>query len=232
MLKTAQRTGMLDPAWVAAFASSAAIWGSSSATPYAASALRFPNRIAVVDDYGWLTYRQLEWRANRVAAGLRAKGLKHGSTMGLLCRNHRGFIEANLAATKIGVRTVLLNTGLPANQIGEVIEREGITLVVADSDLADRVAVEVIVAAPQDDPRWTFADLARWRLLVQMPKPLRAVDPVVLTSGTTGAPKGTNRSVTYEAALSAFGFVEAVPFSRGDVTLIPAPLFHAWGSAR
>ncbi len=216
---------------VTALAGAVVTWGPTVAAPYTAAAIRHPRRIALVDDHGSLTYRALELRSSRVALGLRAKGVARGDTIGVLCRNHRGFVEANIAAAKLGARLVYLNTGLPDAQLFEVVDREQVTLVLADADLAPRLAAggaRVIEARPELDPGWTFPDLTQRRFGLLVP-PRGSPDPVVLTSGTSGAPKGTSRSTSPRAGAAALGFLEAIPYRRGDVFLIPAPLFHAWG---
>ncbi len=229
-ISTAKRLGLLDPATVAAAGAAAVMWGPSSAAAYSAASVRSPRRTALVDDYGQLTYFQLEVRANRVAAGLRSKGVHAGDTVGLLCRNHRGFVEANIALAKLSARVVYLNPGLPASQLNEVITREEITLVIVDQDLAERVEhTNLVIAAPENDAGWTFPGVPKWRPLLQLPRPTASDDPVVLTSGTTGAPKGTRRTAGRATAAAAFGVFDAIPFRRNDVVVLPAPLFHAWG---
>lgn len=229
-LTTVRRLGFLNPATIASAGAAALMWGPSSAAAYAAASVRSPTRTALVDDYGSVTYFQLEVRANRVAAGLQTKGVEAGEPVGLLCRNHRGFVEANIALAKLGARVVYLNPGLPASQLNEVIERESVTLVIADRDLSDRVDhPNLVVAAPEDDAAWTFPSVPKWRPLIQLPRPTASDDPVVLTSGTTGAPKGTRRTASRATASAAFGVFDAIPFERGDVFVLPAPLFHAWG---
>lgn len=227
---TARRVGLLDPATIAAAGAAALVWGPSSAAAYSAASVRSPTRTALIDDHGELTYLQLEVRCNRLAAGLKAKGVKSGQPVGLLCRNHRGFVEANVALAKLGARVVYLNPGLPASQLNEVIDREAITLVISDRDLAERVEhPNVVIAAPEGDAKWTFPGVSKWRPLLQMPHPTASDDPVVLTSGTTGAPKGTRRTTGRATASAAFGVLDAIPFQRNDVVVLPAPLFHAWG---
>jgi fatty-acyl-CoA synthase len=239
-----RRAGLLDPLSLAALTSSTAVWGPSIAAAYGAAAVRYPNRIAIVDDHGRLTYSRLDRRTARLAAALRKEGLRRGDAIGVLCRNHRGFVEANLAAAKLGAKPILLNTGLPANQLAEVITRESISVVLADQDLADRVTahrvtmdradnatedVSVFVCDPGADREWSFPELSSRLPLLQMPRPFDSNTPIILTSGTTGAPKGTRRSTDPKASVGLLGFVEAVPYRRGDVTVLPAPLFHAWG---
>lgn len=232
-LSTARRLGLLDPVNVAATGAAALYWGPTSAAAYAAAATRTPRQTAVIDDHGRISYFQLEWRSSRVAAGLRHRGVRAGDPVGLLCRNHRGFVEANVALAKLGARVVYLNPGLPPSQLREVLEREAVPLVIADRDLAEiideRVDADVVVAAPEDDPEWSFPDLPRWRPLIQLPRPTSSDDPVVLTSGTTGAPKGTRRKAGRGAATAALGVLATIPYERNETVVLPAPLFHAWG---
>lgn len=237
LLDVVRRTGLSDPRSVGALTGAGAFWGASVATPYAANAMRHPQRIAIVDDFGELNYRQLDWRTSRVAGALGHRGVKRNSTVGLLCRNHRGFVEANIAVAKLGARIVYLNTGLPAAQLAEVIRREGISTVITDREFVARLDVRsrdlsVVLAAPDDDHSWSFPDLERWRIPLKVPQPWRSVDPVLLTSGTSGSPKGTNRTAGPKALSAALSFLQAVPFRRGSVFVIPAPLFHAWGASQ
>ena len=227
-----RRTGLYDPFALSALGLATTLWGPSLAASYGAATTRYPGRIAVVDELGSLTYRQLDHRAGLAAAGLRRRGLGRGDGLAILCRNHRGFVEANLAAAKLGCRPVLLNTGLSAAQLTEVLQRESVAAVVADREFADRLAgapVPVIVAAPEDDPERTFPQLDARRPLLPRPGLGGAAVPIILTAGTTGVPKGTLRSLDPGAMVGAFGFIEAIPYRRGDVIVLPAPLFHAWG---
>ncbi len=234
IVRTVRRTGLMDPAMLGALGGAGVLWGPSVATPYAAAAIRHPHRAALIDDYGTLTYRQLDWRSTRVAGAMSALGVKRGISIGLLCRNHRGFVEANLAAAKLGARVVYLNTGLPAGQLDEVVGREQITHIIADREFAYRLGntsdgARVIIAAPEDDENWSFPELKRWRMPMLIPRPWKIVEPILLTSGTSGAPKGAERTSGAGAAGAAMAFLEAVPLHGGDVFSIPAPLFPRLG---
>ncbi len=62
--------------------------------------------------------------------------------------------------------------------------------------------------------------------------PSLPIAPVLLTSGTTGTPKGARRSGRPAGLSSALGVLERIPYRAGDVAVIPTPLFHAWGLAQ
>src|SRR5689334_21092261 len=111
-LKTLFDTGLLraDPPWVLARAGAGiARYGAVGAAASIAAA-RYPDRIAVRDELGELTYADLDHRSNAIANAWQTRGLKPGGGVALLIRNHRGFLDAFYAATKSGARLVLLNT--------------------------------------------------------------------------------------------------------------------------
>lgn len=225
-----RRSGLFDPFTVSSTVAAAGTWGASAAAPYTAAALRHPRRTAIVDPYGSISYGQLDLRTSRLASGLQSLGVGRRTSVGLLCRNHRGFVEANIALAKLGVDVVYLNTGLPEAQLRAVIEREQITVVLADEEFEEAIgSPDTFLARLGVDPDWTFPDVPRPTVPLLLPRPWRASTPVVLTSGTSGAPKGTKRSVSLGAGLAAAAVLGVMPYERGDTFVVPAPLFHAWG---
>src|SRR5690349_17201481 len=88
-------------------------WGYTLAGELRASAARFPNRLAVIDDKRSITYARLVRRSDRVARALRdGAGVQSGDRVGVLCRNHGGMVELMIAITALGADPVLVNTGL------------------------------------------------------------------------------------------------------------------------
>ena len=233
LLDGACRAGLFDPTSAMAGAAGLAAWGTSPAAGYAAAALRHPHRAAVVDDDGQVTFAELDRRTDAAAAGL-ADLLRPGATVGLLARNHRGFLEAHLAACKAGATPVLLNTGFAAPQLADVVAREGISLLLHDAEFTALATVAtpdlptIVVDAPADDPASLRARAARHRGR-RPPRPATTGLPVLLTSGTTGTPKGARRRAPATRPRGAAGLLAALPYRRGDVVVLPAPLFHAWG---
>ena len=110
------------------------------ATAYAIGARRHPHRLAVVDDRGTLTFDEIRRRTDRLALAFLDRGFAGPGRIGLVCRNHRTPVEVLIAAAKVGVDVVLLNPGLSAEQIAAAVEEQDVTTVVADDDLADRLA--------------------------------------------------------------------------------------------
>ena len=54
---------------------------------------------------------------------------------------------------------------------------------------------------------------------------------IILTSGTTGTPKGANRSMPKSIDPIA-SLLSVIPLKAREKTMIAAPLFHAWGFAQ
>ena len=115
-------------------------WGPTPAAAYMASAISDPQREAVIDERGVLRFRDIDRRTNALARGLRAAGVGEQDGIAIMCRNHRGFIEATVAASKLGASALYLNTMFAAPQIADVLEREDPVAVVYDEEFAELVA--------------------------------------------------------------------------------------------
>ena len=243
LLGIVNRTGLLDPRRVPSLAAATARWGPTVAAPYAASALASPNRTAVIDDSGDVSYADLDRRSTQLAKGLHRLGVRRGERLGIACRNHRDFIELTVAAAKAGLGVVYLNTSFAAPQMREVVGREGLAVLALDLDLLhliDHGAFDapVIIAGPDEPTRTALADNVRTMSEVRRDGdhggPLRAslpVPPVLLTSGTTGTPKGAQRSNRVDPT-AATAIIDRIPYRHDDVIAITSPLFHAWGLAQ
>ncbi len=231
---TLWRLRAADPTVAVAAIGALAFTGPTPAAPYVAASLRTPHRIAIVDAYGELTYRDVDQRTGRYAVSLEARGFSTRSRVGILCRNHRGFVEANVAVARIGATPVYLNTGFAAPQLHDVVDREELDLVIHDDEFTPLLE-GVLVDTLRSDPAtrsWTFPDLDDLGSPSRRPKRQRAAPTVLLTSGTTGTPKGAIRSLGDTSPTSGLGTIAALPVGHGDTFVVPAPLFHAWGLAQ
>ncbi len=233
LLDGLRRAGLGDPALAAAGLCAAAHWGASPVTPFETAARRHPRRDAVRDPEGSLTYGELKRRTDAIAAGL-AGLVPEGRAIGLFSRNHRGFVEGYVASAKLGVPVVLLNTGFAPPQLGDVAQREGVGLILHDLAAAAVVATgtpdlpTLAVDGPVSDP----SSLAAMALRHAGERPARShtiAQPVLLTSGTTGTPRGARRQRLPRDPRLFTGLLGAIPYRAGDVMVCPAPLFHAWG---
>ncbi len=201
-----------------------------------AGGIRHGDRAAVIDERGELSYAQLDQRSSALANAWRHRGLKAGEGVAILVRNHRGFLEAVFAAAKCGARIILLNTSFAGPQIREVAQREGTDLLVFDDEYEELLGD---VELPRGRWRaWTEeGSKSSDRTLDEAidgaetkapPKPGTPPRITILTSGTTGTPKGAPRSEPRSLALIG-GLLSKVPFKAREVTELCVPMFHALG---
>ncbi|MGA4791362.1 acyl-CoA synthetase [Nocardia sp. AB354] len=236
-----QQTGLVDlrrPDQVLATVRSNKSYGSA-ATMIMKGAHEYPDAPALADERGVLTYRELDEQSNAVANALLAQGIPAGSVVGVLARDHRGLVLAISAAGRAGFRLALMNTGTAKPQFAEVARRENVRAMLHDSEFS-----ALFDALPKHMPRIvTWVDAGHQvppatRTLDQLiatgdrrrpPPPERPGGFIVLTSGTTGLPKGAPRT-KLTPLLSAL-VVDRIPFPRRGAVVIVSPLFHSTGFA-
>ncbi|MFC7342295.1 AMP-binding protein [Saccharopolyspora griseoalba] len=210
-------------------------WGISLPLGFAIGAIRHPDRPAVIDERGALSYAELSQRTTRLADALRDR-VPPGTRIGLLARNHHGTVEVIVAVAKLGVDVVLLNVGLSSKQLADVLEQQDVSLLVADEEFTTHLPElpaepDVVLAwVESTTERDTLDHLIATTPLRGIGKPKRHSRLIVLTSGTTGTPKGARRpdppSLTPAASIFS-----RIPLRAGERVLIQAPLFHTWGVA-
>ena len=236
---TLRRTGLLHPKVALTATQGIRAWGPTLAAGYAGSAKRSPSQLAVVDDDGALTFAEIEEQSTRLANALAARGVGQGSPVGLLARNSRWFVLSTIALNKLGATVLYMNTGFAGPQLADVMKREGGTLLLHDDEFGaaavehapdlERLVTDgpdttgsaddlpTLVADADDTPRQAPSDHGR---------------QVILTSGTTGVPKGASRSnAAVSDLIAATALFRLVPFRVGDVHIVPAPMFHSLGNA-
>ena len=175
-------------------------WGASPAAACAIAALRAPHQSAVVDEMGCLSWREVDGAANAVAGALKGQGVGTTSVVGLMSRNHRYFVEAALAVSKLGADLVLLNTDFGPGQLREVLEREEISAAIFDSEFASAFDTVGFDGVSFDE-----SEIQRAALKPNYPTPDPPKRPgriVLMTSGTTGVPKGAQRSLSLRPSRS------------------------------
>ncbi|MBF6144767.1 acyl-CoA synthetase [Nocardia nova] len=196
---------------------------------------RYGDRAAVIDDLGTLSYRELDDRSNRLANEWRKRGLRTGEGVAILARNHRGLLDAVFAAAKCGARIILLNTDFAGPQLRDVTAREGADLLVYDEEyesiLGDLSPERGAYRAwSQTGHTSSLESLITAGSPATPPFSRSGAKIILLTSGTTGTPKGAPRSEP--RSLEPLGAIlSKVPFRTREVTECPAPLFHTLGFA-
>ncbi|MEB3030822.1 acyl-CoA synthetase [[Mycobacterium] nativiensis] len=188
------------------------------------AAARYGDAPAVTDERGTLSFVELEAASNAVARGLQANGIGVGSVIAVLYRNHRGVLLALSAANRVGARVVLMNTGFAGPQLADVCAREHVTAVLADDEFD-----ELLTPLPSSIARLDLDELADGRSTAPVPAPGQPGGMVLLTSGTTGTPKGAPRNKI--DPLQSAQLLDRIPWSARGAYCVPAPLFHATGLA-
>jgi len=216
-------------------------FGSSVATALAAGAALHGERVAVLDELGPVTFTELDREARLVAGALYEHfELRAGQRVAIMCRNHRGFVQAAAAAARLGCDLVPLNTDFAGPQLADVLAREQVAAAIHDEEFEP-----IFDAAGFDRTRviaWHEGEPARPTLAALIalgagdaPPPRDAGRTIMLTSGTTGTPKGAMRTVSPRALLPlAFsGFLELARFKptprSGAPMVVCPPLFHLYG---
>jgi acyl-CoA synthetase (AMP-forming)/AMP-acid ligase II len=229
----------IAPDKVAKIAYTVARWGTNPAVTPALCAITDGDRVAIDDEIGELTFEQLHRRSNALARGLADRGVEAGDGVGIMCRNHRGFIDATMAAAKLGANILYLNTAFAGRQIIEVMEREGPEVLVYDEEFENlleglpekitRLVAWRDTAGESDDEAVGGID----RIIDEhddsdLKPPSEDARFTILTSGTTGTPKGAQRSSPNGLGAIASLF-DRIPYHHGETLMIAAPMFHSWG---
>ncbi|MGO9511848.1 MAG: long-chain-fatty-acid--CoA ligase FadD2 [Mycobacterium sp.] len=229
-----------SPLKTAAMASDIAKWGEFGMLP-SVNARRHPDRAACIDEEGEFSFQELDEAAHAVANGLIEMGVKGGDGVAILARNHRWFLIANYGAARVGARIILLNSEFSGPQITEVSEREGAKVIIYDDEYTKAVSkaepelgkLRALGTNPDSDEDSasddeTLAELIERSSKDPAPKASKHASIIILTSGTTGTPKGANRS-TPPTLAPVGGILSHVPFKADEITSLPAPMFHALG---
>jgi len=242
-LRVLVRTGLLSPVRpdrLIGMTSAFTKWGSAPRAAYAMGAARDAGRIAVIDERESATYADIDRRSTAVAHELIGRGVKAGDAVALLARNSAQFVVAQVAISKVGADILYLNTGFGGPQLADVLGAEKAAAIIADEEFEP-----LLDEAKADMPRllaWTDKESSGPDTLVAaaknnptdgLPAPGRDGRHVILTSGTTGRPKGAARSApgALSGLLELVAVLEAIPYRARGVTVLAAPAFHAWGMA-
>jgi len=216
-------------------------FGLTPAFAAAAAAELYGDRPAVIDELGTLSFSELDADARALAGALHQHfELGPGARVAILCRNHRGFVHAAVAATRLGCDIVPLNNDFAGPQLADVLAREDVVAAFYDEEfeqLFDDAGFEhtrIVGWHDRDVGRPTIDALIELGA-ADAPAPRTHGRVVMLTSGTTGTPKGAVRTVRPRslAPLAIAGLLDLArikPAPRsGEPFLVAPPLFHLYG---
>jgi acyl-CoA synthetase (AMP-forming)/AMP-acid ligase II len=213
-------------------------WGVTPAAGYEASAARYPDEVALIDELGQLTFREIQERTNALAHALADDGVNEGDSIAIMARNHRGFVDAVVACSNLGAHALFLNTSFSGPQITDIADREKPKAIIYDEEFGEMIADAghrrkryISWSEPEAETKDPTLES-----LIERGDPAGVIPPsepgkaVILTSGTTGTPKGASRSQPKSLDPVA-ALLDRIPLRAREKTMIAAPLFHAWGFA-
>jgi acyl-CoA synthetase (AMP-forming)/AMP-acid ligase II len=212
-------------------------FGPTPAGGYGASAERYGSETAIIDELGTLTFAEVHERTNALANALRADGIEAGDSVGVMCRNHRGFVDAVIACSKLGANVLFLNTAFSGPQLTDVAKREKPKALIYDHEFeelihdASRRRKRYIAWHDTDDGKpkdRLIEDLIAGGDTRDLTPPRERGKAIILTSGTTGMPKGASRSQPRSLDPAA-ALLAMIPLKARECTMIAAPMFHSWG---
>jgi fatty-acyl-CoA synthase len=190
------------------------------------------------------TYRELQDRVDRLAAGLLALGLQPGDRLGIWSPNNAEWVVTQFASAKAGLLLVTVNPAYRTHELEYALRKSGCKAVIAAAHFkgSDYLAMlrEVRGRLPElqfvihlsDGPEpeaIPFSQVAQGSDAV-LPQGLQFDDPINIqfTSGTTGNPKGA--TLTHHNVLNnAFFVAKSMGLRAGDRLCIPVPLYHCFG---
>ncbi|MDT5209569.1 MAG: hypothetical protein QOF67_1984 [Mycobacterium sp.] len=206
---------------------------------FAAAAQRCPDRPGLVDELGTLTWREIDERADAFAAALQALPAGPPHVLGIMARNHRGFVESLIAANRIGADVLLLNTSFAGPALAEVVQREGVDAVIYDEEftatvdraLADKPDATRIIAWTDGPQGGLTVEQMIAEQAGRQPQRVSTKSKVILlTSGTTGSPKGAKHSGGADGGPGILkAILDRTPWRAEEPVVVVAPMFHAWG---
>jgi fatty-acyl-CoA synthase len=194
-------------------------------TPVALHAAARPNDVAVVDDDGPVTWAQLDARTNRLANALLTRADDGHDRVAFGLRNSREAIECYTGCARAGLTAVPLNTWARAEELRHVLDEQRPAVVITDAELARRLppGTDVLLVGSGESYERALDNASAHR-----PRPRGAPRVVTLTSGTTGRPKGAERTVSISGLQPLIGLLDKVPLRASDTVLLATPLFHAF----
>ncbi|MDO4928977.1 MAG: AMP-binding protein [Corynebacterium sp.] len=224
-------------------------WGGLEGGILANTARRHPNTKALIDDKGQLTYRELFEQTVRLAHGLQEHGVRDGGNVAVLALNGRDAILPLCARQLLGYNSFMINANSSGPQIQRILEFHEIPTLIVDSNFYDRLTDEtkantdIIIGFEEDGFKAADHNLPTLQRLIDkanvpssafegghdfLPKKPSLSQHVVMTSGTTGMPKGVVRRML-KSSQGIAPALAAWPIQREMTVLLTAVLFHFYG---
>lgn len=198
---------------------------------------RYRERTAIVFGDKSLTYRELDEVSDKLASGLRSKGVQSGDFVALLLKNCTEYVIADLAIGKLNAVKVPLNHLLSEEDVDYILDHSGARVIIAHQSLMTLVpdsAALIRVVVPEDkecQPEGvTWQDVISEQTGEFAEEDVDPLAPALLmyTGGTTGKPKGVLHTQA-GLGLNMLAHIVGFEVNNGDIALLSSPLPHSAG---
>ena len=188
-----------------------------------------PKRPAIVFRGKTTTYAELYHASLEMAGKLTSIGVSEKQFVGLLLRNHIESAVILLALQLIGVRAVILNNRLTAEEISWQLSDSASVLLISEGFFADKSQkIKDTLPTIQVVTKEHLQDVECETPSIVEEIDLDDICTIMYTSGTTGNPKGVIQ--TYgNHWWSATGSALNLGLHEDDCWLLTVPLFHISG---
>jgi amino acid adenylation domain-containing protein len=189
-------------------------------------AARTPDAVAIIDGARNLDFRELDERANRLAAELAGLGVGPEGLVGLCVERSWEAIVGMLGILKAGGAYLPLDPSYAAERLAFMLADARPKVLLTVERLGDRLPATRATIVCLDSAGSSVAGLCEAGPASQTPARRDPAAYVMYTSGSTGAPKGVIG--THRAKLNTFYWMwRQFPFRAGEVCCQKTPLSFA-----
>jgi fatty-acyl-CoA synthase len=212
-------------------------WGLTPAGASELLDLRYPDRAAIIDELGTLTFAEVHERTDGLAHAFQAAGIDHQDTVAIMCRNHRGFIEATIACSKLGADLLYLDPATKPAVLADLIRREDPQALIYDDEFS--ALLRPLGHGRRCFIAWCDRDgHSRHPLLEELialegsaapaPSPKGSKSTVILACPAPGRTHGARRKLLGSLMMPA-AVLSRIPLQPREATMVAAPMFGWWG---
>lgn len=235
LIRKLRRTGLLTKGGVLGLLGAITTGGVNLMAMLRVAARLHPERVAVIDERGQLTYGELWSRAQSLAGALSTKhGIRRGRRVAIACGNHAVAVETIFAASRLGANVYLVNPESSVDQLLSLDRRHRFDLWIYDDRCAAIFADPLFAARaiPAYHPtEYSINTIPRCSPCVRIARG-RSGTVVVMTGGTTGRPKSASRKPSLLSFLSPFAaLLTQLHLDRCRSVYIATPIYHGFGLA-
>lgn len=189
-----------------------------------------PARSALIDGHGVLTFAELDRQSNALARGLHADGVRASDAVAVLGRDLRGIVLAMLAAGKLGIHLLRVESTIKAGELDEFCSAADVRALLHDAEFAG-LAASLSGRVPQyltwsdEESLEPFRPTLRALIGAHSQAPLRSLAQVgaLLNSAATSSELPRER----QSALASAQFLDRIPLRAGQIIVLAGAWDHS-----